>query len=46
MRSFYVVKNTLVKPSLSINEGVSIIEGFTTEGFQCIYILNTKFKMV
>ena len=46
MRGFYVVKNPLVKPSLSINEWFSIIEGFTVEGFQRIYILNTKFKIV
>ena len=35
MRGFYVVKNPLVKPSLSINERFSTIEGSTIEGFQC-----------
>ena len=30
---FYVVKNPIVKPSLSINEGVSTNEGSTIEGF-------------
>ena len=38
MKGFYVVKNPLVKPSLSINEGFSTIEGIegsTIEGFQC-----------
>ena len=38
MRGFYVVKNPLVKPSLSINERFSTIEGSTIEGFQCIII--------
>ena len=38
MRGFYVVKNPLGKPSLSINEGFSTIEGSTIEGFQCINI--------
>ena len=28
MRGFYIVKNPLVKPTLSINEGFSTIEGF------------------
>ena len=37
IRGFYVVKNPLVKPTLSINEGVSTIEGSTNEGFQCTY---------
>ena len=36
MRDFYVVKNPLIKPSLSINERFSTIEGSTIEGFQCI----------
>ena len=36
MRGFYVVKNPLVKPNMSINKGFSTIEGFTIEGFQCI----------
>ena len=36
MRGFYVVKNSLVKHSLSINERFSTIEGSTVEGFQCI----------
>ena len=36
MRGFYVVKNSLVKHSLSINERFSTIEGSTIEGFQCI----------
>ena len=36
MRGFYVVKNPLDKPSLSINERFSTIEGSTIEGFQCI----------
>ena len=36
MRGFYVVKNPLIKPSLSINERFSTIEGSTIEGFQCI----------
>ena len=36
MRGFNVVKNPLVKPSLSINERFSTIEGSTIEGFQCI----------
>jgi len=35
MRGFYVMKNPFVKPSLSINEGFSTIEGSTIEGFQC-----------
>ena len=38
MRGFYVVKNPLVKPSLSINEGFSTIEGSTIEGFRCVCI--------
>ena len=36
MRGFYVVKNPLVRPSFTINEGGSTIERFTIEGFQCI----------
>ena len=28
MRGFYVVKNPLAKPNMSINEGFSAIEGF------------------
>ena len=32
------MKNPLVKPSLSINERFSTIEGSTIEGFQCIPI--------
>ena len=35
IRGFYLVKNPLVKPSLSIVEGFSTIEGSTIEGFQC-----------
>ena len=37
MRGFYVVKNPFDKPSLSINEGFSTIEGSTIEGFQCTW---------
>ena len=31
----FLVSNPLVKPSLSIVEGFSTIEGSTIEGFQC-----------
>ena len=37
MRGFYVVKNPLIKPSLSINERFSTIEGSTIEGFRCTW---------
>ena len=44
MRGFYVVKNSLVKHSLSINERFSTIEGSTIEGFQCTLksLMNAK----
>ena len=35
MRGFYVAKNPLVKPSLSINKRFSTIEESTIEGLQC-----------
>ena len=43
MRGFYVVKNPLVKPNMSINKGFSTIEGSTIEGFQCISSLILPF---
>ena len=42
MRGFYVVKNQLAKPNMSINEGFSTIEGPTIEGLQCSRGLNSE----
>ena len=40
MRGFYVVKNPLAKPNMSINEGFS-----TIEGFQCTIEMNSRFLL-
>ena len=43
---FYVVKNPLVKPNMSINKGFSTIEGSTIEGFQCSPLSVSCYKLI